>query len=96
MRYGSKTCPFCHSRFVFEDYELVDSMPADQPCIGCERLYVILAKSAQRKAEMKHAEEKPESVDLTPASILARLLASRGGAQPEPFDHAKRAASDAD
>lgn len=90
MRNGSKACPFCFSKFTFEDFELVDSMPADQPCEGCERLYAILAASARRKAET--VSKSPDDAaplldDLTPSTILARLLANkRRASEPEPFD----------
>ncbi len=85
MRNGSKACPFCRSRFTFEEFELVDSMPAEIPCEGCVRLYAILARSAKANAEMKQAEQG-ESVDLSsPSSILARLLGNRKR-EPAPFD----------
>lgn len=93
MRNGSKACPFCRSRFTFEEFELVDSMPADQPCEGCVRLYAILDASAKLKAEMKQTEA-PEPMDLSPSSILARLLGNRRAS--EEFDHAKAAANDCD
>lgn len=97
MRDGPKTCPFCHSRFTFEAFELMDAQPADNPCEGCERLYAILAESARRKAEMKAQEPAAEIIDLSPSAILARLLANRRQAStPEAFDHAKAAAGDRD
>jgi hypothetical protein len=95
MRDGSKTCVYCGSRFTFEDYELVDGVPADEPCEGCVRLYAILEQSARRKAEMKSAPAL-EVMDLSPAAILARLLENRRRAEPEPFDARRAAAGDLD
>jgi hypothetical protein len=90
VKNGSKACFYCGSRFTFEDYELVDSMPADQPCGGCVALYAILGESAQRKAGAQRTRSfEPEfgPVDLTPTAILARLLANRRrAAEPEAFD----------
>jgi hypothetical protein len=98
MRNGSKTCPFCASRFTFEEFELVDSMPAEEPCEGCVRHYAVLAESAKRKAEMKAQEgETAEPVDLSsPTAILSRLLAGRRQASAPVHDHAKAAAGDHD
>ena len=97
MRNGSKACCFCGSRFTFEEFELVDSMPAEQPCGGCVTLYAILGRSAQRKAEMRATvSDTSEPVDLSSQSaILARLLGNRRRASEE-FDHAKAAAGDRD
>lgn len=97
MKTGSKACPFCHSRFTFEAYELVDSMPSDQPCDGCVQLYAILAASARRKAEMQHGEPTPEVMDLSPSAILARLLENRRrAADPEHDPRMVAAGKDAD
>jgi hypothetical protein len=96
MRDGSKACPFCGSRFTFETFELVDSMPADQPCDGCERLYTILAESARLKAEMKPQQQTAEVQDLSPSSILARLLGNRRRQEPEAFDARMAAAEGRD
>lgn len=90
MKSGSKQCPSCGSRFTFEDYELVDSMPADAPCLGCERLYAILAESSRLRGAPMPA---PEVMDLSPAGNLGRLLAFRRR-EPEPFDAKKAAAGE--
>jgi hypothetical protein len=97
VKSGSKSCPFCGTRMTFEDYELVDAKPADQPCVGCERLFAILAASALRKAEMKQAEQPAEAMDLSPSAILARLLEiRRRQSEPDVVDFAKAAAGDVD
>lgn len=86
MRNGSKQCPFCGSRFTFEDFELVDSMPAEQPCDGCVRLYAILEQSAKLKAVMPPEAETAAAADLSPAAILGRLLAGRRRAEEPEHD----------
>jgi hypothetical protein len=99
MRSGSKACPFCFSKFTFEEFELVDSMPADQPCEGCVRLYAILNASARRKAEMRSAAPPArEPVDLSSqSSILAWLLSKRWrAAEPEHDARMAAAGRDAD
>jgi hypothetical protein len=98
MKSGTKLCPFCGSRYTFEDFELVDfrEQEARPLCLGCDRLVAILNVSARRKAEMKSAEVQ-EPADLRPAAILARLLANRRRAtQLEAFDARMAAAHDCD
>jgi hypothetical protein len=84
MKNGSKACAFCGSRFTFEEFELVDSMPADTPCDGCVQLYAILEASARDKAA-KRRPEQLEVMDLSPSAILSRLLENRRRAsEPKP------------
>jgi hypothetical protein len=99
VRTGSKACPFCFSKFTFEEFELVDSMPADKPCDGCVLYYAILDASARRKAEMRSAAPPAgEPVDLSSSSsILARLLENRRrSAEPEHDARMAAAGRDAD
>jgi hypothetical protein len=84
MKDGQKRCPFCGSRFTFEQFELVDSMPADQPCEGCIQTFTILALSAERLAKSARLRLERETVlrereqaDLSPAANLRRLVDSR-------------------
>lgn len=103
MKNGSKACQFCGSRFTFEEYELVDSMPADDPCTGCRQLYAILEQSAKRLTASPQLKAERDAAlglgtqDLSPSAILARLLANRRrGAAPETFDARMAAAGERD
>jgi hypothetical protein len=64
--------------------------PTELWCLGCDRLLVILQRSAVLKAVMP--PEPEQSQELTPSAILARLLSGRDGRADR--DWAKQAAND--
>lgn len=68
---------------------MVDSMPVDEPCLGCLRLLPILEESARKKAALPPAREP--AVPLTPTAILDRIRPKK---REEPRDWALAAAGE--
>jgi hypothetical protein len=85
------TCFQCGSRWITDAAgELVEMSPTEICCLGCDRLLVILQRSAVLKSAMPPEPEPAQ--ELTPSAILARLL---GGSRREADrDWAKQAAND--
>lgn len=88
MRTGQQRCYTCGTRITYEVGEMVDSMPADEPCLGCLRLLPILEESARKRSAMP-PEPAPETA-MTPSAIYERIRPKRQA----PRDWAMAAAGD--
>lgn len=89
MRQGPQRCQTCGTRITYEAGEMVDCMPADEPCLGCLRLLPILEESARLRAALppEPARQQP----LTPSAIFERIRPKR---EEPPRDWAMAAAGD--